>query len=68
MSGLDEVKEKADELLRDSDSMKKLIESWLDVSRMEAGAYDEDSHVRSCGAFCPRDTSSRNCIVSRSSG
>lgn len=39
MSGLDEVKEKADELLRDSDSMKKLIESWLDVSRMEAGAY-----------------------------
>ncbi len=38
------------------------------VFRMEAGAYDEDSHVRSCGAFCPRDTSSRNCIVSRSSG
>lgn len=33
------IKEKADNLIRDSDSMKKLIESWLDVSRLEAGAY-----------------------------
>ena len=39
MTNLEDIKEKAHELLHDTDSMKLLIESWLDVSRMEAGAY-----------------------------